>query len=203
MTTRDQQRHAALTALYARIAGVPGDIVELGVASGESIRIWLQLVAADTTHRRTVFGFDTFAGFPSFAPEDGPEAPTIGKRVGGETELRVRPLRADEVNAHGAQLIAGDITKTLPLALSSDMIGPVALVFCDADTYAPTKTALDVLWPRLSPGGLFVFDEYGHLAWPGETLAVDQWVECQPWDVKLERLTGDYAPTACITKPIK
>lgn len=190
------QRRAALSTLFQMIANVPGDIVELGVASGATLREWQRLVELDGTNR-LVFGFDSFSGFPALSPEDGPEMIGIGKRVGGETELRPRPLRADEINHGLARLIVGDICDTLPKM--AQHLYP-ALVFCDADLYAPTKVALDLLWPRLPKGGLMIFDEYGHEAWPGETKAVDDFLVANP-RLTLNRLDMPFGPSAYLVKP--
>lgn len=193
MSRRETKRFEALAVLYERIRGVRGAIVELGVASGESLRMWARLVGDED---REIFGFDTFAGFPEFSTEDGPMAPAIGKCVGGETELRPRPLRVEEVNVpDNVLLIEGDIAETLPKHVPDR----VALVFFDADCYAPTKCGIDVLWPRLSKGGLFVFDEYGQDAWPGETKAANDFVTKE--GLLLERLEMESGPSALVVKP--
>ena len=192
-------RFISLLKLYARLQDVQGCIVELGVASGESIRTWAHFAEFHPGHVRRVYGFDTFAGFPVIGGEDGPLIPAIGKRVGGETDLRPRPLGLREVNVPPQiYLVEGDIVETLPkYAFYGSQL---ALVYFDADLYAPTKCGLDVLWPRLAPGGLFVFDEYGQEAWPGETKAVDDFLSTHV-ELKLERLTMESGPTACVVKP--
>ena len=202
---RLRMRLASLLFLFERVKDVPGDIVELGVGSGESLRMWQHFIVKHPGPKRTLWGFDTFAGFPSFAPEDGVEIPAIGKRVGGETEIRDRPATAVEVeatlNLSITRLVRGDIFYTLPHWHEvQGHVSPLALVFCDADTYGPTAAALVILWPLLSPGGLIVFDEYGQEAWPGETKAVDDFLTANPGLV-LERLTMESGPTALVVKP--
>ena len=200
-----RKRLEAQLALFERVAGVPGGIVELGVGSGVSLRGWAHLVV-EHGPGRTIWGYDTFAGFPRFLPEDGPEVPALGKRVGGETECRDRPATRREVAASLAafaehvniRLVEGDITSVLPMDWMHAR-SPLALVFCDADTYAPTKAALDILWPHLAPGGLIVFDEYGQEPWPGETRAVDEWLAANPGQ-PLERLSMESGPEALVVK---
>lgn len=205
-----ERRHAkrleALVALYDRIENVPGDVVELGVGSGESLRCWVHMVVEHGGLWRRIWGYDTFAGFPKFAPEDGPLDPSLGKRVGGEPECLPRPATKSEVEASlpaggDVLLVEGDIMSTLRLRGPR---APIALVFCDADTYGPTKTALDVLWSRLAPGGLMVFDEYGLATWPGETRAVDDFLHANHRrGLVLERLGMESGPAACIVKGSK
>ena len=201
-------RLRAQLALFDRVSEVPGGIVELGVGSGVSLRAWVHFVAEHGPNR-VIWAYDTFAGFPPFVPEDGQEIPALGKRVGGETELRDRPTTKREVMRSVLamfdrwpadvflDIVEGNIAWMLPRYTP---LAPVALVFCDADTYAPTKAALDVLWPRLAPGGLIVFDEYGHQPWPGETKAVDEWLAVNP-ELKLERLSMESGPEAYVVKP--
>ena len=44
----------------------------------------------------------------------------------------------------------------------------------DVDVYQSAKDVLDWVWPRLSPGGVVVFDDYGFPACPGVTKLVDE-----------------------------
>jgi hypothetical protein len=55
------------------------------------------------------------------------------------------------------------------------------------------------LWPRLSRGGIALFDEYGIPDWPGETRAVDEFFMDQP-AVRLRTLPWTNAPAAYVVK---
>jgi len=52
------------------------------------------------------------------------------------------------------------------------------------DWYASAKTGLETFWPRLSPGGILVVDDYGH--YRGQRQAVDEYFAGHP--VKLNRV---------------
>ena len=54
------------------------------------------------------------------------------------------------------------------------------LCHCDVDVYRSAKDVFDWVWPRLAPGGVVVFDDYGFPACPGVTKFVDE-----------QRLLGD------------
>jgi O-methyltransferase len=54
------------------------------------------------------------------------------------------------------------------------------LCHCDVDVYRSAKDVFDWVWPRLEPGGMVVFDDYGFPACPGVTKFVDE-----------QRLLGD------------
>jgi O-methyltransferase len=48
------------------------------------------------------------------------------------------------------------------------------LCHCDVDVYRSAKDVLEWVWPRLSPGGIVAFDDYGFPACPGVTKLVDE-----------------------------
>jgi O-methyltransferase len=50
----------------------------------------------------------------------------------------------------------------------------VRLCHCDVDVYRSARDVLDWVWPRLSPDGAVVFDDYGFPACPGVTKLVDE-----------------------------
>ena len=69
----------------------------------------------------------------------------------------------------------------------------------DCDTYVPTKTGLDYLYPLLSRGGVMIFDEYGIPDWPGETKAVDEFLQLHP-ELQLKCLHWTNSPAAYCVK---
>jgi len=48
-------------------------------------------------------------------------------------------------------------------------------VHVDADIYRSVLDACAFFWPRLSPGGVLVFDDYGFESCPGAKRAVDEY----------------------------
>ena len=51
----------------------------------------------------------------------------------------------------------------------------IALVRLDTDWYESTKIELEVLYPRLAPGGVLIIDDYN--TWAGSRRAVDEYFE--------------------------
>ena len=62
--------------IFKQLLDVHGHIVECGVFMGGGLLTWAQLSAVyePYNHVRRIIGFDTFAGFPSFARKDKPGA---------------------------------------------------------------------------------------------------------------------------------
>jgi O-methyltransferase len=50
----------------------------------------------------------------------------------------------------------------------------IRMCHCDVDVYQSAKDVLEWVWPRLSPGGVVVFDDYGFPACPGVTKLVEE-----------------------------
>jgi O-methyltransferase len=104
---------------------------------------------------------DSFAGLPPADPDHYPA--DAGDILHTFSELAV-PL--EEVKANFARydlldsrivFVKGFFSETLP---SLDA-GPFALLRLDGDMYESTMVALEALYPRLSPGGFVVIDDYG------------------------------------------
>ena len=62
-----------LDSLYKRIVDIPGVVCEFGVQWGATLTqlINLRSIYEPFNHSRTIYGFDTFCGFPSVHQKDG------------------------------------------------------------------------------------------------------------------------------------
>jgi len=174
-------RFLALYELFKLIVPVKGSIVECGVFRGFSLMTWAKLSAVlePTNYNRRIYGFDTFAGFPSVGLPDQPER--VGTRAGEMASASERELRQliavhdkDRYLGHipKVELIAGDMVTTIPDFLATHKHLVVSLLYLDADLHAPTRAALEHFVPRMHAGSIIAFDELDHPAWPGETEAL-------------------------------
>src|SRR5262249_50002235 len=82
------------------------------------------------------------------------------------------------------QFLAGWFADTLPSA----PIERLALLRLDGDYYASTRAALVHLYPRLSPGGHGIVDEYGEDEWTHCRDAVDEYRREQGMGEPLQRV---------------
>ncbi len=206
------KRFLAHTRLFQQTLNVPGDIAELGVYRGLGLMTWANLLEAFCVGDRTkmVFGFDNWAGFTGFAPEDGAEKKESGKIIGGfnPADFKRELLSAIDIYDHDRfipwkpriKLIDGDIARTVPSFLDKNPGVRFSLVHFDCDLYEPTYAALNAIWPKLARGGILIFDEYGIHDWPGETAAVDQFLAGKP-DLCLQTFDWTNAPAAWLVKP--
>jgi hypothetical protein len=206
------KRFLAHAELFRRTLDVPGDIAELGVYRGLGLLTWANLLESYAIGDRTkmVYGFDNWAGFRSFSPQDGGENAGAHKVLGGfdpsdfraELEDAIAIFDTDRFIPWKArtELIDGDIEHSVPAFIEGHPGVRFSLVHFDCDLYAPTLAGLEAIWPRVSRGGLILFDEYAIADWPGETQAVDEFLASRP-DVRVQTLSWTNAPAGFIVKP--
>lgn len=91
--------------------------------------------------------------------------------------------------------IAGPVERTLLEA--RNLPDRISLLRLDTDWYRSTLLELEILYPRLVPGGALIIDDYGH--WQGCRKAVDEFFARQDVSIELEEI--DYTGRVGI-KPI-
>jgi hypothetical protein len=140
------------------VAHLPGDAAELGVYRGGASAIIAAALPGKTVHL-----FDTFEGLP----EDDEEG--AGHRKGdfacGVEEVR-RFLAGYNVLFHPGRFPS----TTGPLGEGNRF----CFVHLDADTFQSTADGIRYFWPRLTPGGILMFDDYGWPHCPGVKRAIDE-----------------------------
>ncbi len=170
--------------LYREIVGVHGVVMEFGVRWGRDLAVLeaLRGLHEPYNYTRRIIGFDTFAGFPSVAPEDG-GADIASQGAYGVTEDYDEYLA--EVLGHQerenpiahiktTELVKGDASETVPRYLAEHPETIVAFAYFDLDIYEPTRDALKAIAPHLTRGSVIGFDELNHPEFPGETLALKE-----------------------------
>ena len=169
---------------YVVAEGVPGDIVECGVWRGGSMMAAAgELLRQGDTSRR-LWLYDTYAGMtdPTSADVetgtgvtaaqmltstpvgDGNNVWCLAGLADVEANMRSTGYPMDQVS-----FIEGDVA----LTLNATSPTRIALLRLDTDWYESTKVSLEVLYPRLTVGGVCILDDYGH--WEGARKAVDEY----------------------------
>jgi len=143
---------------------IPGDFIETGVWRGGCCILMRGILAVNGTRDRKVYVADSFAGVPPPRPDVYPADRDL--RLDLSTELAV-PLAEVKENFRRYGLlddqvvfVEGLFSNTLP-ALDA---GPFALIRLDGDLYESTSIGLQCLYPKLSPGGFLIVDDYGVIA---------------------------------------
>ena len=141
--------------------GIQGDFIETGVWRGGCCILMRGILAAEEIRDRKVYVADSFAGVPPPRPDVYPADRDL--RLDLHTELAV-PLEVVKENFRRYGLlddqvvfVKGLFSQTLPTL----DVGNFALVRLDGDLYESTHVGLRCLYPKLSPGGFLIVDDYG------------------------------------------
>lgn len=153
---------------------VPGDLIECGVWRGGSCIFMRGLLRAHGDGRRQVWVADSFQGLPEPDAESSPLdaiSHEFLRVIGGlrcTLEEVSENFRRFDLLDRRVRFLPGWFQDTLPSA----PIDKLALIRLDADYYESTRQALEALYPKLSPGGFVIIDDYGS-AGLGARRAVD------------------------------
>jgi hypothetical protein len=183
MTAADKLFALIQAVRYVTRYEIPGDIVECGVWRGGSMHAAARTLIdlGDTT--RDIHLFDTFEGMPPPTDKDlrhdGASAAEL---------LATRPRTAgvwavatlDDVREgfttvpypeERVHFVKGLVEETVPAQAPEQ----ISILRLDTDWYESTRHELEQLYPRLTPGGVLMIDDYGY--WKGSRQAVDEFLD--------------------------
>ena len=194
-TLTSPERIAALrdAVRYVVRAEVPGAIVECGVWRGGSMLVVLRTLLELGVDDRDLHLFDTFTHMPFPGPEDvdlfGTPAADAYEAASAAEAFRYLPL--EEVRAvleatgyppERLHFVPGLIEDTIPAAAPEH----IALCRLDTDWYRSTAHEMAHLYPRVSPRGVLLIDDYGNFM--GARKAVDEYFAAHGPPVLLQRI---------------
>jgi hypothetical protein len=155
--------------------GVPGVLVEFGVAKGDWLAMMLDHMDCGGT-RREVWGFDSFEGLPDPDPVADGHRWTRGQYASSIEAAQSKLRLGDRTHAH---LVKGWFQETLASA-QAQTIQDIAFARVDCDLYGSSVECLRFLSHRLSNGSVLMFDDWPHHIAYGETKAFKEWVPTVP-----------------------
>jgi O-methyltransferase len=123
---------------------IPGDMAELGVASGASA-----MMIASRAPGRTLHLFDTFEGLPKPTRQDSARFKERQYRYSLEEVQRY--LKTEDVRFHRG---------LFPHSAAELSDARFAFVHLDADLYESTKAGLEWFYPRLNKGAILIGHDY-------------------------------------------
>lgn len=182
MTSRERVYALRSAVRYIVHNNIPGDVVECGVWKGGSMMVVARTLLELKDTSRSLHLFDTFEGMP-------PPTETDIDFAGLSAQLRLnRSAKDDNVwavaplegvksavlgvgyDASKIRFVKGPVEDTLP----REAPARIALLRLDTDWYESTRHELLHLFPRLSPGGVIIIDDYDF--WEGSRQAVDEFI---------------------------
>ena len=184
MTSAERLWSLVRAVRYVTAEGITGDFVECGVWRGGSVMAMAgELLRLGETDRR-IWLYDTFTGMTSPTEADveadsGLSASRLLSQtpVGDGDNVWCVAGREDvesNISSIGYPfdmftLVEGDVSQTLTTSAPERL----AILRLDTDWYASTAQSLEILYPRLTVGGVCILDDYGH--WLGARRAVDEY----------------------------
>ncbi len=175
-TKSSTERLAAMTSACTHIEAkdIAGDIVECGVWRGGNI-----ILARFHCPDRVCWLFDTFEGMANRSEWDVSRSGVkvgVGKSAVSVEEVTENFRATGTFDASKLRFVKGMVEDTL--LVKTNLPEHIALLRLDTDWYHSTRIELEVLWPRLSKGGVLIVDDYGH--WQGARKAVDEYFKGKP-----------------------
>ena len=142
---------------------VPGDLIETGVWRGGGTIFMRGALAAYGDSSRRVWVADSFAGLPppnaaAFPADSGDEHWKRHWLAVSQADVQANFARYGLLDDQ-VRFLPGFFSDTLPTA----PIEQLAVLRLDGDLYESTIVALQALYPKLSPGGYVIVDDYGAL----------------------------------------
>lgn len=158
-TLVDIYRCYELYMLSKQLRHVEGIILEVGTWKGGTAAL---LALAEGGE---VYTCDTFAGVVKASASDN----FYGGGEHSDTSRALVESFFDKLNINNCHILEGifpdDSAGLLPDA-------PIKLCHIDVDTYASAKDVAEFAWPRLTHGGMLVFDDFGFSKMAGITKLV-------------------------------
>lgn len=193
LTTKERVLALREAVRYVSRAGIEGDIAECGVWRGGSVMVIALTLAELGDLDRDLYLFDTFTRPPDPEPRDGD---IYGRDAKAQLHADLRNpaydyLPTEDVRAliegtgypmQRVHFVPGLVEDTIP-----DQAPPrLSVLRLDTDYYRSTAHEMVHLFPRLSPGGVLIVDDYGEFV--GAREAVDEYFERTGQAILLNRI---------------
>lgn len=152
---------------------IPGDFIETGVWRGGSVMLMKALLDKHGVTDRKVWCADSFEGLPPANATDREIDP-----MSDFSDRDFLSVSQEQVEANfkrfglldeNVKFLKGWFCDTLPTA----PVDQLAILRLDGDLYESTMDALTNLYPKLSPGGYLIIDDYA--SWAGCRKAIDEY----------------------------
>lgn len=151
-------RVLGLYEIYKKTLGIAGHIAEIGIYKGASFFLFAKLVKIFESESLTqVHGFDWFQG--TGIDDIEMKIDSDGYKQDYEEIIELNIKQGFENLAFIHKL---DVTTELDQFLKENLHLQFKLFFMDAGLHKVVKTALPLIWERITPGGIIIFDQYNH-----------------------------------------
>jgi O-methyltransferase len=166
-TLLDPPRAQTLYQLARNAAVLDGSFAEIGVYRGGTAKL---LAHVADEHGRKLHLFDTFEGMPSVDADHDRHA------KGDFARTSLASVQAF-VSRHASPVFHPGFFPETAAPVKDETF---SLVHVDVDIAPSVEACCEFFYPRMVPGGVMVFDDYGFTSCPGAKLATDAFFERKP-----------------------
>jgi O-methyltransferase len=162
------ERLYELWSLAKQVESLNGSIIEVGVWRGGSAG-----VLAKAAPRKRILLADTFSGVVKAETSDT-------EYVGGEhadTSVAVVTALMRKLGVANTTILEG----IFPDDTGDRCDEKIALLHCDVDVYESARAVVEFVKPRLVPGAIIVFDDFGFYGCEGVTRLVHELTSSAEW----------------------
>tara|TARA_B100000989_G_C19468248_1_gene439410 strand:- start:347 stop:1105 length:759 start_codon:yes stop_codon:yes gene_type:complete len=170
---------------YIKYKNIKGDFVECGVWKGGNIILFKKFLEKYFKQEdRQIYAYDTYEGMNK--PSDFDYNLQSNKKaeklllddknkitniwgIYGLDQVKTNLINNTD-NLNNIIFIKGEVEKTLDI--EKNLPSKISILRLDTDWYESTKKELEVLYDRVTSGGVIIIDDYGH--WGGSKKAVDE-----------------------------
>lgn len=162
---------------------VEGDVVEIGCYDGQTtclMRWVLDTLGSD----RDIHVYDSFEGLLGRNEHDG--GPDLARQFPDgflKTSPEIVYHHFNKYQLRPPVIHKGVVQKMSP----SDLPVSISMALLDVDLYEPMLKSIELVWPRMAPGGMMVVDDYRHGCWPGVERALCDYFGTLDW---VQRIDG-------------
>ena len=196
---QSQSKFLARSDIFRKTLDVHGSIIDCGINSGTSLFSFAQLssIFEPVNYTRRVIGFDTFSGITNITDKDLSSQTSSNVTEGGFNsgeemlDNLIQGAKIFDTNRNlghieKIEIVKGNACITIPQYVEDNPHLVVSLLHLDMDVFEPTKVALECFLPRISKGGIIIFDELNQPGYPGETAAVMETIGIN--NIRLQRI---------------
>jgi predicted O-methyltransferase YrrM len=186
-------RFLSLYEAYKMTLSVAGHVAEVGVFKGAGSIFFAKLIKIFEPQSLTlVHGFDWFKGAKVTVEERYVEEGECQE----DYEKVMRLIKCQELDniIHIHDL---DVINDLEGFFEENAHLQFKLIFLDCGIYDVVSSSIKHFWPRLTSGGIMLFDHYSHEFAPGEVRAIRELIP----GAEIKTFPFGWMPTAYVVKP--
>lgn len=145
-----------------------GDFVECGVWKGFCFGVVTHYLNWQSVPKK-LYLYDTFEGIPDQYNSENRSNAVYQQQNADDPDAIFKAAQSRFAHMKNVHLVRGTVPETFAQACPEK----IALLHLDMNSAASEIASLEVLWERVVPGGMIVFDDYGWSAYGAQKRAED------------------------------